>query len=35
LDFQIDEVEIRELWLDVFEDDLKKLHGAGFGTPGF
>src|SRR5277367_1332562 len=30
LDFRSHEVEIRELWLDVFEDDLQKLHHAGF-----
>ena len=30
LDFRSYEVEIRELWLDVFEDDLQKLHRAGF-----
>ncbi len=30
IDFRSYEVEIRELWLDVFEDDLKKLHNAGF-----
>lgn len=30
LDFRAYEVEIRELWLDVFEDELRALHGAGF-----
>jgi len=30
LDFRSYEVEIRELWLDVFGDDLQKLHSAGF-----
>ena len=30
LDFRSYEVEIRELWLDVFEDDLKQLHKEGF-----
>jgi serine/threonine protein kinase len=30
LDFRAYEVEKRELWLDVFEDDLQKLHRAGF-----
>lgn len=30
LDFRAYEVEIRELWLEVFEDELKKLHHAGF-----
>lgn len=30
LDYRSNEVEIRELWLDVFEDDLQKLHRAGF-----
>ncbi len=30
LDFRSYEVEIREFWLDVFEDDLQKLHRAGF-----
>ncbi len=30
IDFRAYEVEIRELWLDVFEDDMKKLHKAGF-----
>jgi serine/threonine protein kinase len=30
LDFRAYEVEIRQLWLDVFEDELKKLHQAGF-----
>ncbi len=30
LDFRSYEVEIRELWLDVFADDLQKLHRAGF-----
>lgn len=30
IDFRAYEIEIRELWLDVFEDDIKKLHTAGF-----
>jgi serine/threonine protein kinase len=30
LDFRAFEVEIRELWLDVFEDELNTLHQAGF-----
>lgn len=30
IDFRAFEIEIRELWLDVFEDELKKLHKAGF-----
>jgi len=30
IDFRAYEVEIRELWLDVFEDELKALHKAGF-----
>ncbi len=30
IDFRAYEVEIRELWLDVFEDELYKLHQAGF-----
>jgi serine/threonine protein kinase len=30
LDFRSYETEIRELWLDVFEDDLQKLHREGF-----
>jgi serine/threonine protein kinase len=30
IDFRAYEVEIRELWLDVFEDELKTLHRAGF-----
>lgn len=30
IDFRAYEVEIRELWLEVFEDELKKLHQAGF-----
>lgn len=29
IDFRAYEIEIRELWLDVFEDDIKKLHQAG------
>ncbi len=29
-DFRAYEVEKRELWLDVFEDELKQLHAAGF-----
>ncbi|WP_052316752.1 hypothetical protein [Rudanella lutea] len=24
------EVEVKELWLDVFEDELRGMHGAGF-----
>lgn len=30
MDFRAYEVEIRELWLDVFEDELRQLHQAGF-----
>lgn len=30
IDFRAYEIEIRELWLDVFEEDIKKLHKAGF-----
>lgn len=30
LDFRAYEVEIRQLWLEVFEFELKKLHQAGF-----
>ena len=30
MDFRACEVEIRELWLDVFEDELNQLHQAGF-----
>ncbi len=30
IDYRSYEIEIRELWLDVFEDELKKLHLAGF-----
>ena len=30
LDFRAYEVEIRELWISVFEDELKTLHKAGF-----
>lgn len=30
LDFRAYEVEIRQLWLDVFKDELKQLHQAGF-----
>lgn len=30
LDFRAYEVEIRQLWLEVFEIELKKLHQAGF-----
>lgn len=30
IDFRAYEVEIRELWLEVFESELKKLHKAGF-----
>jgi len=29
-DFRAYEVEKRDLWLDVFEDELKQLHAAGF-----
>jgi hypothetical protein len=28
--FRAYEVEMRELWLDVFESELKELHQAGF-----
>ena len=30
IDFRSYEVEIRELWFEVFEDELNKLHQAGF-----
>ncbi len=30
MDYRAYEVEIRELWLDVFEDGLRALHQAGF-----
>ena len=30
IDYRAYEVEIRELWLDVFEDELSALHNAGF-----
>ena len=30
IDFRAYEIEIRELWLDVFESELSKLHQAGF-----
>jgi len=30
IDFRAYEVEVRTLWLDVFEDELKDLHKAGF-----
>ena len=30
IDYRAYEVEIRELWLDVFEDELRALHQAGF-----
>lgn len=30
LDFRAFELEIRALWLDVFEDELRELHKAGF-----
>jgi serine/threonine protein kinase len=30
IDFRAYEIEIRELWLDVFEDELKQLHANGF-----
>lgn len=30
MDYRAYEVEIRELWLDVFEDELHALHQAGF-----
>lgn len=30
IDFRAYEIEIRELWLDVFEEDIKRLHAAGF-----
>lgn len=30
IDYRAYEVEVRELWLDVFEDELNALHNAGF-----
>ncbi|WP_211243846.1 hypothetical protein [Runella limosa] len=30
MDYRAYEVEIRELWLDAFEDELRALHQAGF-----
>ena len=30
IDFRAHEVEVRALWLDVFEDELNALHNAGF-----
>ncbi len=30
IDYRSYEIEKRELWLDVFQDELKELHGAGF-----
>lgn len=30
IDFRSYEIEVRELWLDVFEDEIKQLHNAGF-----
>lgn len=30
IDFRAHEVERRELWLDVFDDELRQLHQAGF-----
>ena len=30
IDFRAYEIEIRELWIDVFEDELKQLHANGF-----
>ena len=30
IDFRAYEVEKRELWIDVFEDELKQLHNNGF-----
>jgi serine/threonine protein kinase len=30
LDFRAYEVEIRQLWVEIFEDELKQLHSAGF-----
>ncbi|WP_428658105.1 hypothetical protein [Runella sp.] len=30
IDYRAYEVEVRELWLDVFEDELHALHKAGF-----
>lgn len=30
IDFRAYEVEVRELWLDIFDDELRALHKAGF-----
>ena len=30
LDFRAHEIEMREIWLDVFTDELRALHAAGF-----
>jgi serine/threonine protein kinase len=30
MDYRAFETEIRELWMDVFEDELRQLHKAGF-----
>ncbi len=30
VDYRSQEIEKRELWLDVFEDELKQLHASGF-----
>lgn len=30
IDFRSYEIEVRENWLDVFEDEIKQLHNAGF-----
>ncbi len=30
IDYRSYEIEKKELWLDVFQDELKELHGAGF-----
>ncbi len=30
LDYRSMEIEKRELWMDVFEDEIKQLHAAGF-----
>jgi serine/threonine protein kinase len=30
IDYRAYEVEIRQLWLDIFKDELKQLHQAGF-----
>ena len=35
IDYRAYEVEIRELWIDVFEDELMALHKAGFVHRGF